>query len=120
MLADGFTRALGPTRFREHFAAMGLVQFAQDHELRGGLPEAIYNLEHITKRLTHPLIHFFIALSEHCPGSLNADEIVDWWVIQKSISVVPKDFMRLHVQLEELKVSDIGDARLVLPLISLK
>ncbi|ETN23475.1 hypothetical protein PPTG_00072 [Phytophthora nicotianae INRA-310] len=54
------------------------------------------------------------------PGSLTTpgcDEIVDWWVVQKPITVSPTDFKRLQAQLKELKVTDNGkNARPVLPL----
>ncbi|KAI9988305.1 hypothetical protein PInf_021704 [Phytophthora infestans] len=54
------------------------------------------------------------------PGSLatpGCDEIVDWWVVQKPISVSPKDFKHLQAQLKELKVADKGNnACPVLPL----
>ncbi|ETP27411.1 hypothetical protein F441_00084, partial [Phytophthora nicotianae CJ01A1] len=43
--------------------------------------------------------------------------IVDWWVVQKPITVSPTDFKRLQAQLKELKVTDNGkNARPVLPL----
>lgn len=37
MLADGFTKALGRTRFQEHFSAIGLIQRTQDNASRGSV-----------------------------------------------------------------------------------
>eukprot|EP00644_Phytophthora_capsici_P017308 jgi/Phyca11/20054/fgenesh1_pg.PHYCAscaffold_57_\ len=54
------------------------------------------------------------------PGSLTTpgcDEIVDWWVVQKPVSVSPKDFKRLQAQLKKLPATDNGkNARPVMPL----
>ncbi|KAL3662238.1 hypothetical protein V7S43_012569 [Phytophthora oleae] len=54
------------------------------------------------------------------PGSLTTpgcDEIVDWWVVQKPISVSPKDFTRLQTQLKKLPATDNGkNVRPVMPL----